>query len=138
MALMQRAQENGSHVKMETKVLVVDDSAIVRQQVGFQLAEAGFQIVEAVDGQDALEKLEATKDIKMILCDVLMPRMNGIEFLTKLSEGGILKRVPVVMLTTEGQPELIARAKCLGAKAWMVKPVKPELLVAAVKKLTNT
>jgi two-component system chemotaxis response regulator CheY len=122
---------------MQAKILVVDDSLIVRQQVAWQLSQAGFEVIEAVDGQDAVEKLEATGDIKMVLCDVIMPRMNGIELLTKLSQDGVLARLPVVMLTTEGQPELIAQAKSLGAKAWMVKPIKEELLVAAVRKLTS-
>ena len=95
---------------------------------------AGFTVVEAVDGVDALTKLAAAPTTRLIVCDVNMPRMNGVEFLERLlSEGSAL---PVVMLTTEGQPELIQRAKALGAKGWIVKPFKPDLLIAAVKKLT--
>ncbi len=120
---------------MSTKVLVVDDSLMVRQQVGRALTAAGFTIVEAVDGADALEKLAATPEAALVVCDVNMPRMSGIEFLENVRRDG-RPALPVVMLTTEGQPELIQKAKSLGAKGWIVKPFKPELLVAAVKKLT--
>jgi|HubBroStandDraft_2_1064218.scaffolds.fasta_scaffold422483_1 two-component system chemotaxis response regulator CheY len=119
---------------MSARILVVDDSLMVRQQVGRALTGAGFPIIEACDGLDAHQKLAATPDVRLIVCDVNMPRMNGIEFLEKLSASGSM--IPAVMLTTEGQPELIARAKALGAKGWIVKPFKPEMLIAAVKKLT--
>jgi two-component system, chemotaxis family, chemotaxis protein CheY len=117
-----------------TKILVVDDSAMVRKQVERALSSAGFIVLEAGDGADALTKLEASPETKLIVCDVNMPRMNGIEFLEHLGAAGIV--IPVVMLTTEGQAELIQRAKTLGAKGWIVKPFKPELLVAAARKLT--
>ena len=119
---------------MATKILVIDDSAMVRQQVGQALSNSGFSVIEAVDGVDALDKLESTPDTALVVCDVNMPRMNGIEFLEQKSKAG--NAVPVVMLTTEGQPELIQKAKALGAKGWVVKPFKPDLLVAAAKKLT--
>lgn len=119
---------------MSVKVLVIDDSLMVRQQVGRALTSAGFSIAEATDGVEALQKLATTPDTKLIVCDVNMPRMSGIEFLERLRQDG--QAVPVVMLTTEGQPELIQRAKALGAKGWIVKPFKPELLIAAAKKLT--
>jgi two-component system, chemotaxis family, chemotaxis protein CheY len=114
-------------------ILVVDDSLMVRRQVTAALKGLGYTIVEAVDGLDALEKLEASPGIGLIVCDVNMPRMNGIEFLERLSGRG--SSVPVVMLTTEGQPELMQRAKSLGAKGWLVKPFKPEFLVATANKL---
>lgn len=119
---------------MSTKVLVIDDSAMVRQQVGNALVTSGFAVIEAVDGLDALDKLAAMPDTALVVCDVNMPRMNGIEFLEQKSKNG--NAVPVVMLTTEGQPELIQKAKTLGAKGWIVKPFKPDLLIAAAKKLT--
>lgn len=119
---------------MQQHVMIVDDSAIVRQQVAKALTQAGFQVTHATDGADALEKLERTPAICLVVCDVNMPRMNGIEFLQTLFKGG--KQVKVVMLTTEGQPSLIETAKSYGAKAWIVKPFKAELLVAAVQKLT--
>jgi two-component system, chemotaxis family, chemotaxis protein CheY len=119
---------------MSAKVLVIDDSLMVRQQVSRALTAAGFSIVEAADGLEALQKLASSPETRLVVCDVNMPRMNGIEFLERLNATG--PAVPVVMLTTEGQPELIQRAKALGAKGWIVKPFKPELLVAAAKKLT--
>jgi len=120
---------------MGATILVVDDSQMVRQQVSRALTAAGFSMIEACDGLDAHQKLESTTGIRLIVCDVNMPRMNGIEFLEKLSASG--SSIPVVMLTTEGQPELIQRAKALGAKGWIVKPFKPEMLVAAARKLTS-
>src|SRR5437016_2216855 len=119
---------------MSAKVLIIDDSMMVRQQVGRALTAAGFSVVEAIDGVDALQKLESSPEMRLVVCDVNMPRMNGIEFLERLNADH--SSVPVVMLTTEGQPELIQRAKALGAKGWIVKPFKPDLLVAAARKLT--
>ena len=118
------------------KVLVVDDSAMVRRQVGNVLKTVSYEVVEAVDGVDAREKLAATPDVSMIVCDVTMPRMNGIELLAALQQDGAYKGA-IVMLTTEGRPELIAQAKLLGAKGWLVKPLKPELLLATVAKLAG-
>ncbi len=120
---------------MQLKVLVADDSMMVRKMVGQALTAAGFSPVEAVDGADALDKLAANGDTRLVVCDVNMPRMSGIEFLEALRAGSAAG-VPVVMLTTEGQPELIQRAKALGAKVWIVKPFKPEMLVAVARKLT--
>jgi len=108
----------------------------VRQQVGRTLSAAGFAMLEATDGVDALRKLAVNPDTALVVCDVNMPRMNGIEFLEQMNEQKMV--VPVVMLTTEGQPELVQRARALGAKGWIVKPFKPDLLVAAAKKLTNS
>jgi two-component system chemotaxis response regulator CheY len=121
--------------KMSAKVLVIDDSMMVRQQVGRALMAAGFSVVEAIDGIDALQKLANNPEMRLVVCDVNMPRMNGIEFLERWKANG--SGVPVVMLTTEGQPELIQRAKSLGAKGWIVKPFKPDLLVSVARKLTG-
>lgn len=119
---------------MSKKVIVIDDSQTVRQQVGLALSQAGFEVVEAVDGKEGLTTIQKTKDAAMAICDVNMPRMNGLEMLEALAQSG--SKLPVLMLTTEGQPQLIERAKKNGAKGWIVKPFKAELLVAAVKKLT--
>ncbi len=116
-------------------VLVVDDSAMIRKQVERALLAAGFSVIEACDGIDALDKL-ANASPGLIVCDVNMPRMSGIELLEKLSADQIV--IPVVMLTTEGQAELIQKARALGAKGWIIKPFKAELLVATAKKLTGT
>ena len=116
------------------KILVIDDSPTVRQQVGLALSQAGYQVIEAVDGVDAIGKVDPS--IAMLISDVNMPRMNGLEMLEKLREDARWKALPVVMLTTEGQPGLIDRAKKAGAKGWIIKPFKAELLVAAVQRLT--
>lgn len=121
---------------MGKKILVVDDSATVRQQVGLALGQAGFDVVEAVDGMDGIDKMNQTADIALVICDVNMPRMSGLEMLEKLHAERKATLAPVVMLTTEGQPELVERAKKAGAKGWIVKPFKAELLIAAAKKLT--
>ena len=92
------------------------------------LTNGGYEVVTAEDGIDALAKREGCA---LALCDVNMPRMNGIEFVEKVGK----EAMPVVMLTTEGKPELIERAKKAGAKGWMVKPFKPEQLLAVVNKL---
>ena len=115
------------------KILVVDDSETIRQQVKQALAATGYEIVEAVDGVDGLEKLRAIADLDLALCDVNMPRMNGLDMIAEVQRTG--PKIPILMLTTEGQPSLIKRARDAGAKGWIVKPFKPELLVAAVTKL---
>jgi len=115
------------------KVLVIDDSETIRQQVKQALAATGYEIIEAVDGVDGLEKLRAVADLDMALCDVNMPRLNGLDMIAEVQRTG--PKIPILMLTTEGQPSLIKRAREAGAKGWIVKPFKPELLVAAVMKL---
>lgn len=126
---------SSERAKVGKRVMIVDDSATVRQEVAAVLKTAGFEVIEAIDGEDGLARLKGTKDIALVLCDVNMPQLNGIEMLRKATEARI--GTPFVMLTTEGQPELIATAKGLGAKGWIVKPFKPDLLILAVKKLTG-
>lgn len=118
-------------------VLVVDDSPSVRQQVGLALRQAGFEVLEAGDGAEGAERVAAEPRISMIICDVNMPRMNGLEMVEKVKGGGANAHIPILMLTSEAQPALIERAKKAGAKGWIVKPFKAELLVAAVTKLVG-
>jgi two-component system, chemotaxis family, chemotaxis protein CheY len=122
---------------MSAKVMIVDDSLMVRQQVRTALDAAGFAVVEANDGADALQKLAASPDMSLVVLDINMPNMNGIEFLRTLRGLEQYVRLPVVMLTTEGHPELMKQAKSLGAKGWIIKPFKAELLIAAVQRLTQ-
>ena len=122
---------------MSKKVIVIDDSLTVRQQVGSALREAGFDVIEASDGDEGVEVVTRTADAAMVICDVNMPRMNGLDMLSSVKRAGKHAELPVVMLTTEGQPGMIARAKEAGAKGWIVKPFKPELLLAAVRKLVG-
>jgi two-component system chemotaxis response regulator CheY len=116
------------------KVMVVDDSPSVRQQVGLALTQAGYDVLEACDGQDGLQKA-TTPGVALLICDINMPKMNGFELLEKVKADPKLCCLPVVMLTSEGQPSLMDRAKKAGAKGWIIKPFKAALLVAAVKKI---
>jgi two-component system, chemotaxis family, chemotaxis protein CheY len=115
------------------RVLVVDDSQTVRRQIALALNVAGYEVIEAVDGIDGQAKVDET--VAMVILDVNMPRMNGLELLELIKSDAKSANLPVVMLTTEGHPEMIARAKLLGAKGWIIKPFKAALLVAAVAKL---
>jgi len=122
---------------MGKKIIVVDDSRTARQQVRNALAGAGYEIVEAVDGHDGILKMDANTDAALVLCDVNMPNLNGIDMIEKLKKEGKVAGHTFVMLTTEAEPELVQRAKACGAKGWIVKPFKPDLLLAAVKKLVG-
>jgi two-component system chemotaxis response regulator CheY len=122
---------------MRKKVLVVDDSWTVRQEVSVALQEAGFEVLLAVDGVDGETKILETDDLAAVVADINMPRMNGLEMLAKVKRDPRKASLPIVVLTTEGQPELIRQAKSDGAKGWMVKPFKPELLVALIRKLAG-
>jgi two-component system, chemotaxis family, chemotaxis protein CheY len=119
------------------KVMIVDDSRTVRQQVAAALGPAGFEVLEAQDGLEALDRLKGTPDLSLIICDLNMPRMSGLEMLGVARESGTLSAVPVVMLTTEGRTDLIEKAKRAGARGWLVKPFKPDQLVAVARKLTE-
>lgn len=116
------------------KILVVDDSDFVRQQVRRALGPAGYDVVEAVDGLDGLEKIRDNADLSAVLCDVNMPNMNGIEMIESAKTAGVV--TPIIMLTSEGQPSLIRRARASGAKGWIIKPFKVDLLLATINKVT--
>jgi two-component system, chemotaxis family, chemotaxis protein CheY len=122
---------------MSKRVLIVDDSATIRQQVRMALGQAGFDVVEAADGEEGLLKIRSDSTIAMVICDVNMPKKDGLELIEEIKAGGAHAHVPIVMLTTEGQPALVQRAKQAGARGWIVKPFKPNLLVAAIQKLTS-
>jgi len=117
------------------KILVVDDSVSVRQQVSLALIEAGFEVLEAVNGIDGVDKINRHTDLAAVLCDINMPGMNGLDLLEKVRADGRNVDLPILMLTTEGHPALISRAKQAGAKGWIMKPFKTELLVATVRRL---
>jgi two-component system chemotaxis response regulator CheY len=122
---------------MAKTVLVVDDSSTVRQQVALALKQAGFAILEAVDGQDALRTIESQSPIDMVVCDVNMPNMNGLELVEKVKSRPQHKALPILMLTTEGQPAMMKRAKQAGAVGWIVKPFDASQLVQTAKHLTR-
>jgi two-component system chemotaxis response regulator CheY len=122
---------------MSKRVLIVDDSVTIRQQVRMALSQAGFDVIEAVDGEDGVGKIRSDATIAAVICDVNMPKKSGLELIEEIKAGGANSGVPIVMLTTEGQPTLVQRAKQAGAKGWIVKPFKANLLVAAIQKLTG-
>ena len=119
---------------MAMKVLVVDDSKFVRGQVGRALPAAEYAVVEATDGMDALEKLTQHADVCLVVCDVNMPRMDGLQFLEALRKLPQWQALPVLMCTTEAHPEMVSTASAFGAKGWVVKPFKPDVLLAAAQR----
>jgi len=115
-------------------IMTVDDSATLRQMVDFVLKGAGFTVLEASDGVDALSKLGGQPP-DLILTDVNMPRMNGLELVRQLRAKPDYKFVPIVLLTTESNPEKKQEGKAAGATGWIVKPFEAEQLLAVVKKV---
>jgi len=119
---------------MAKTILIVDDSASLRQVVSIALKGAGYDVVDACDGKDALNKLDGRK-IHLIISDVNMPNMDGITFLKQVKQHPSYKFTPVIMLTTEAGEGKKAEGQAAGAKAWVVKPFQPPQLLAAVEKL---
>lgn len=118
---------------MAKTILIVDDSGSFRTVVKLALQKAGFTVVEAVDGQDALDKLPGSKPA-LIVCDVNMPRMDGLSFARQV-KAGPFKFTPMIMLTTESQESKRAEGKAAGVRAWLTKPFQPSQLVDAVQRL---
>jgi len=119
---------------MAKTIMVVDDSASIRQVVSIALKGEGYDVIDASDGQDALKKMTGQK-IHLIISDVNMPNMDGITFLKKVKEHPSYKFTPVIMLTTEAGQDKMAEGRAAGAKAWVVKPFQPPQMLAAVAKL---
>ena len=119
---------------MAKTIMIVDDSASLRQVVGIALKGAGYDVLEGCDGKDALAKLTGQK-IHLIISDVNMPNMDGISFVRALKQLPGYKFTPVIMLTTESQEAKKQQGQAAGAKAWVVKPFRPEQMLGAVQKL---
>ena len=119
---------------MAKTILVLDDSASLRQVVRMALTGAGYDVLEAGDGKAALALLDG-RQVNMAVCDINMPVMNGIEFVKADKQLPTYKFMPILMLTTESQESKKEEGKAAGAKAWMVKPFSPTQLVSAVAKL---
>lgn len=119
---------------MAKTIMVIDDSASLRQVVGIALKSAGYEVIEACDGMDALSKLTGKK-INLVVCDVNMPNMDGITFVKEIKQLPNYKFTPVIMLTTESQEGKKKEGQAAGAKAWVVKPFQPAQMLAAVSKL---
>lgn len=115
-------------------ILAVDDSSSMRQMVSFTLKGAGHNVVEAVDGQDALKKAKAQK-FDLVITDVNMPIMDGITFIKNLRGDPNYKFTPMLMLTTESSTDKKSEGKAAGATGWIVKPFNPEQLLTTVKKV---
>ena len=119
---------------MAKTILTADDSASVRQMVGFTLKQAGYAVVEAVDGQDALNRMTATP-VDMLITDLNMPVMDGIELVRQVRGRTEYKFIPIILLTTESQASKKQEGKAAGASGWIVKPFTPEQLLAVIKKV---
>lgn len=119
---------------MAKRILLVDDSASVRQVAGIALRRAGYETVEATNGQEGVAALGGGK-LNLIISDVNMPIMNGIEFLKAVKAHPTCRFTPVIMLTTEAGEDMKQQGRAAGAKAWIVKPFQPQVLLDAVSKL---
>ncbi len=119
---------------MGKSILIVDDSASVRQVVSIALKGAGYDVIEGCDGKDALTKLNGQK-IHLIISDVNMPNMDGITFVKEVKKLPNYKFTPIIMLTTESQEGKKQEGQAAGAKAWVVKPFQPTQMLTAVAKL---
>jgi len=113
-------------------VMAVDDSATVRKVLGITLEGAGYKVIEAMDGVDALKKL-LTVDVDMLVTDLNMPRLDGINLIKQVRQKPGNRFMPIIMLTTESQPEMKTKGKAAGASGWITKPFKPEQLLNVVK-----
>ncbi len=119
---------------MGKTIMVVDDSASMRQVVGIALKGAGYEVIEGKDGKDAIAKLTGQK-VHLIISDVNMPVMDGITFLKQVKQMPNYKFTPIIMLTTESEEAKKREGQAAGARAWVVKPFKQEQLLTAVQKL---
>jgi two-component system chemotaxis response regulator CheY len=115
-------------------IMTVDDSASLRQMIGVVLRGGGYEVVEAVDGMDALSKLKG-QELQLFLTDVNMPNMDGLEFTRQLRAMPQYKFIPIVLLTTESHTDKKQQGKAAGATAWIIKPFDPDQLLAVVKKV---
>ncbi len=119
---------------MAKTILSVDDSASIRQMVAFTLKSAGYDVIEAVDGQDGLNKAKS-KSVDLVLTDQNMPNMSGIDLIKALRGLGQYSKTPILMLTTESSDSMKSQGKSAGATGWLVKPFDPQKLLDVVKKV---
>jgi two-component system chemotaxis response regulator CheY len=119
---------------MAKTIMIVDDSASMRQVVGIALRGAGYVVIEGRDGKDALSKLTGQK-VHLIISDVNMPNMDGITFVKAVKQIPAYKFTPIIMLTTESEDSKKREGQAAGARAWVVKPFQPEQMLDAVQRL---
>lgn len=122
---------------MAKTIMTVDDSASVRQMVRFTLEDAGFNVIEAVDGSDAINKLQ-NNPVNLIFTDLNMPKVDGIQLIKSIRSSANLRFVPIIMITTESQAEKKMQGKAAGATGWIVKPFRPEQLLDVTKKILGS
>lgn len=120
---------------MSKTILVVDDSDVFRKIVRVYLKNAGFEIIEKPDGQEAYDHLNGGNRVNLIICDVNMPNMDGLTFARKIKEHSELRFLPIIMLTTESQEDKKQQGKEAGVRAWLVKPFSPGDLLTAINKI---
>mgnify|MGYP002397490275 CR=1 FL=1 len=121
-----------SEVVMAKKIMTVDDSPTIRMALSASLIDGGYEVVEATDGADAIRKL-ASEDVEMMITDLNMPHMDGIELIRKVRGDGKNRFLPIIMLTTESENEKKKEGRLAGASGWVVKPFTPSQLLAVVK-----
>lgn len=119
---------------MAKTILAVDDSGSLRQMVAFSLKAAGYDVVQAVDGQDGLNKAKE-KTVDLVLTDQNMPIMDGLTLIANLRSLSSYQKVPILMLTTESSDEMKAKGRAAGANGWLVKPFDPKRLIEVVQKV---
>lgn len=122
---------------MTKKILVIDDSAAIRQSISFILQQEGYETVEAQDGQEGLNVLASAGAFDLIITDVNMPNLDGIGFIRKARELPAFKFTPILVLTTESQGTKMNEGKEAGATGWIVKPFNAEKLLSIVKKVAE-
>lgn len=122
-----------------TKILIVDDSETIRVQLKTDLtgSDSGYDVIEAHDGLNGLEVLNSNKDVKLIICDVNMPEMDGLTMCEEINKDSDLNSIPIIMLTTQCSAEMKARGKENGVIAWITKPHKPKMLLGGIKKILS-
>jgi two-component system chemotaxis response regulator CheY len=119
---------------MAKTIMVVDDSASIRQMVNFTIKNAGYEVIEAVDGRDALNKISGSQ-VHMVVTDLNMPNLDGIGLIKGVRASPSHKFIPIILLTTESQESKKMEGKQAGATGWIVKPFKPEQLIGVIKKV---
>lgn len=119
----------------EKTVLTVDDSRTMRDMLRLALAGSGYRVVQAVDGLDGLEVLEA-QGADVIITDINMPRLDGFGFIERVRSDERHRGTPILVLTTESAPEIKERARDAGATGWIVKPFDPEKLRSAIRRVS--
>ena len=119
---------------MAKKIMTVDDSTSMRQMVSFTLEQHGYDIIEAANGSEALEKLNKEK-IDMLITDINMPELDGLDLVRRVRDNPAYKFLPIIILSNESQTVMKEEGKAAGATGWIVKPFRPEQLVAVVRKV---